>query len=52
MNAKRAKQLRKTAKAATVGQPNESYMRSKESGQIILNPTSTKGFYRQLKKLG
>lgn len=52
MNAKRAKLLRREAKAATVGQPHELYLKNKQTGAIILHPQSTKGYYRALKKQG
>lgn len=52
MNAKRAKQLRKQAARETVGMPYEQYLRSKQTNMIVLNPSTTKGRYHQLKKKG
>lgn len=51
MRGKRAKALRKIAQEATVGRSKVAYARHKKTGQIALDPTSTKGFYRHLKGL-
>jgi len=49
MNEKKARGLRQKARALTVGFPNEMYI-TNENGSAVLDPNSTKGVYRKLKK--
>lgn len=49
MNAKKAKALRKDAKAFSQGLPNKTHAKE-PNGSDIVHPSSTRGLYRLLKK--
>lgn len=49
MNQRVAKQLRGVARARTMGQPERLYVTGK-NGMIVLWPSSTRGYYRKLKR--
>lgn len=51
MNDKLCKRLRKAARMATIGKPERFYVRANSRGQIRLHPESTRGLYRQFKKV-
>lgn len=49
MNGKKARKLRQKARKLTVGKPGAAYLMDM-NGSAILDPASTKGVYRKLKK--
>jgi hypothetical protein len=50
MNAKLAKKLRRLAERNTVGQPDTAYERHAVKNVRRINPNSTRGVYRDLKR--
>ncbi len=50
MNAKKAKALRRQARELTEGKPERRYLRHNKTGEIINDPNTTRGTYRQLKR--
>lgn len=49
MNAKLAKKIRRKARNVTIGAPAVAYLRER-SGVIKVDPKSTKGVYKMVKK--
>ena len=49
MNQKLCQRLRGVARARTMGQPERLYVTGK-NGMIVLWPSSTRGYYRKLKR--